>query len=1409
MAQESEEQSRLANLIEGLVSTPDRQVSITGLEGALSSTPRAERITIADPEGVWLDLRDVQAEWNRTALFRRTVDIESFSAEQVTVLRRPVSAGQSRATGQSRAESEGEGGLPVDIIIDAFRLRQIALAEEVAGVEARLSAEGSARISEETISARLKVERLDRPGTFTADLRLDPARDLLAVDVALSEPEGGVIAGLLGLRDQPAVDLTIDGDGPLADWRAEVKMEAAAGRVLAGTLTVARLESGYRLTGDLAAALEELVPAAFAPLLAGDSRLTFTAIRTDNGILEIQPAALRSEGADLDFAGVFAPDLAPLSADVSIRLREGGRTAIPFVPDVSVEALRLEARLDEGSGAPWRAELTAQGLTSPFGEAASLSLVAGGTTSRLADPAARTVTFRIEASAEGVAAADAAIAEAVGPTLHATANGTWSAGQPVAVESLQAALTNATATFSGTATAKVLNGRFGASITDLSRFARFAGRPLGGGTTLQATGSITPATGTFDLALDGSIRDFRIGVGALDALLSGKTDVRGRVARSSERMSIDRLTVANEKVTAEITGSVEGQELDLSATADISQLSLLTPRAEGRAEISARLTSTAEAPRLEAQARGADVVLMGKPLTAATARFSGVVAGPATTGEAALSASLDGVPVEGSARLSTTPAGGRALEALRLTVGESSGSGDLVIGDDGLLTGTISVASPDLTQVAPLFLTEARGAVEAEITLSADEGDQSATFSASATDLAVEAITLGSATIDGTALDIFSAPKIEGDFAVRNLSVGGLTVVSASGTAEREAGRTVFLLEAALADGSATLRAGLEPRAGAVAVSLHAFSFSRGEIDLSLTAPAVVLLEDGVARFEELALSIDRGSATIRGRAGDTLDLNVAFNSLPAAVANNLVPELGAEGTISGTASVTGRRKEPLARFAASWDDASVAASRNAGVGPLFVTAAGTFANGVLDLTSQINGVGALSVNVAGRIGTAADARLDLTVMGSLPLSIANPHLVSREAALEGVLSLDVRVSGTVDAPQFSGRVTSERSGFIDPATGIALREISLIASIIGNRLIVERLTAESGGGRVSASGSVSLEAGVTLDFAIELRQARYIDGMLLATRLDADLTLTGSLAAGLTLGGTVFLDRTEITVPERLPQDSVAVDVRHVNTPADAHATLAKARQLVERSDREADGNATGLVLDLTIAAPKQIFVRGRGLDTELGGDLRLQGPLSALVAEGAFEMRRGRLDIFTQRITFDRGLLTFAGDLDPVLDFAGTTRSKDLTVTVTVNGPASDPEIVFSSIPELPQDEVLAHLLFNRGVAELSAVQIARLATYAAQLSGAAGGPGLLGRLRESTGLDDLDIVADEEGAPALAAGRYISENVYVSVQQGATGESSRVTIDLDITDDVKARGAVSPRGESSVGIFFEHEY
>jgi translocation and assembly module TamB len=1402
LAQDGEETSGFVAFLENLISTPDRQVSITGLEGALSSNPTVERLTVSDREGPWLELEGVEVVWSRAALLRRTLDIESLRARQVTMLRRPAPTESD--------EAAGGGGMPVAVTIDSISLPLISVAAPVAGAGAELAATGSATLTQEELAAQLSIFRQDRAGALNGEFRFQPEANTLIADLTLEEPAGGLLAELLDLPNRPPISARLSGNGPLDSWNATLQVKAGDAEVLNGSMALNRDQDGYHLVSDMSASLESVVPPEYAALVAGRSQLTLDAARATSGVVTVRTARLRSAGMEAAANGTIAADFVPEAAEVSVRVGQAGRTALPFAPgEISLAALQVDAALERGDTAPWRIGIVAEGVESTYGSFARLVANGSGQAGNLASPAERRTSFQVSGAVEEIAATDPDMRAVIGSDIEFAADGAWAAGQPVSVENSQLVLGEAAISFTGTATAQGLEGRYGATIMDLRRFAAIAGRPISGGARIEATGTAAKA-GLFALQVEGETTDLGLGVTALDPLLAGATTVRGGVSRSDEgALSFDAFSLVNDRVSAEIDGALAGPELDLAVNADVSDLSLVTERAAGKAHVTATLAGTSAAPRIAAEVTGEQVLLMGRPFSDASARFSGTIAGPETFGEAAISGTLGEARVEGSARLAAAENGARRLEDFVFSVGESRASGDLIIGADNMLSGDISVISPDLSQVAPLFLAEASGMVRADITLSSEGGSQSATVSGIATDLVYETVRLQTAEIDGRARDLFSQPEIDGSFSIRNLVAGGLTVVTADGTAERRGDATVLSAKADLADGRATLQANLAPEGQGMGIGLQAFSFQRSGANLALAAPTTIVVENGGASFDNATLNAGGGSATISGRAGQTLDLAIGLNAIPAALANSVSPTLAAEGTVSGTVTMSGTAADPAARFDIAMVGASVAASRNAGLGPLNISSRGELTGGTVRLSSNVNGSGGLSVDVSGTVGTAQGAPLDVAVTGSVPLSLGNRQLAERGAALSGALQVNIRVGGTAAAPQFSGSVTSEGGGFVDPESGIVLSNLSLSSSVSNNRLVIDRLNAASGDGTVTAGGSIGLDPseGFPVDLSIQVNQARYVDGTLIASRFDADLDLTGKLAGAPVLVGEVFLDRTEITVPERLPGDSVAVDVAHVAPPPPVERTLAAVRQPNGRSGGGA-GGPSGIMLDITLRAPQQVFVRGRGLDTEFGGRVQLKGPISSVVTSGSFEIVRGRLDILTQRILLDRGTITFAGDLDPILDFIGTTTSGDVTITVTISGRASDPEVNFSSIPELPQDEVLAQLIFQKGIGELSPLQIARLGAAAAELSGGSGG-GVLAKLRESTGLDDLDIVVDEEGQAALAAGRYVSENVYIGVQQGTTAESSKVTIDLDITKGVKARAGYSVEGESSLGIFFEREY
>jgi len=233
-------------------------------------------------------------------------------------------------------------------------------------------------------------------------------------------------------------------------------------------------------------------------------------------------------------------------------------------------------------------------------------------------------------------------------------------------------------------------------------------------------------------------------------------------------------------------------------------------------------------------------------------------------------------------------------------------------------------------------------------------------------------------------------------------------------------------------------------------------------------------------------------------------------------------------------------------------------------------------------------------------------------------------------------------------------------------------------------------------------------------------------------------------------------------------------------------------------------------IALDVTVTTAQPIFVRGRGIEAELGGDVTLGGTLAAPIPSGGLTLRRGTLDVLARRLTFQRGTISFAnGTLQPVLDLTAETRTRSATITVKVQGTPASPEITFSSVPELPPDEVLSRLLFDRATSNLSPFEIAQLAQAVAQLTGVSSGPDVLDKIRGALGLDRLGVTTDAQGRAAVEAGRYVAPGVFLGVRQGAQGQTG-VAVELELTPRLRLEGqtATGPAGDR-IGLSYEFEY
>jgi len=302
-------------------------------------------------------------------------------------------------------------------------------------------------------------------------------------------------------------------------------------------------------------------------------------------------------------------------------------------------------------------------------------------------------------------------------------------------------------------------------------------------------------------------------------------------------------------------------------------------------------------------------------------------------------------------------------------------------------------------------------------------------------------------------------------------------------------------------------------------------------------------------------------------------------------------------------------------------------------------------------------------------------------------------------------------------------------------------------------------------------------------------------------------ITVDGPLTGGARIGGQITIDEAQIQVPSSPATGfTIVPQINHQNASRAARQTVARAGLDARQDTDGRSGSGPVYPLDLTINAPARLFVRGRGLDTELGGSLRLTGTTAAVISVGGFELIRGRLDVLGKRFILDEGKVILQGQFDPFLRFVASTKTDQGNASVIIDGPASQPNVRFESDPAGPEDEVLAQIFFGRSAAQLSPFQALQLASAVASLTGE--GQGVVSKLRLQFNLDDLDVTTDESGAVGLQLGKYLSDNVYVDVLIGQRDDAG-VSLNVDLSPQVTVRGTARANGGGALGVFFEKDY
>ncbi len=1402
--QAQSDQSLLARLLSRALSTDEASVRIGAIDGALSSNAVIRDLQVSDRNGVWLQMDQARLVWNRTALLRGRVEVNTLEIGRIDVLRTPApsSAPPPPSTGQEALLPEA----PVKIVVSKFSLADLALGAPVLGTAARLSAQGSASLGDpaEGLQLDLRATRTDAIGQFAILLNYLPQTQRLRLDINHQEPEGGLVARMLDLPGLPPVELRLAGDDTLANFTARLNFAAGPTIGAQGEARVVRQDNFYRITTGLEARVAGIAPPLLAPILEGATRLDGELARFDDGRITLDKLRIASAAAELDVAG-------SISANQSLDVRVKGR-AIPR------EATLKETRARVGGAeiGAFDLDLTAKGKLSAPQMSGAVNArevkTSDWSLARLdlqlgADPLPNTTdrfSFSAKGAAEGLRLADPARNRAIGGRITIDMRGVTDTDGLTKVDVARIETPTASLVFTGSIGPRELAGRVVARLPALAPFSGVAGAPLRGSAQIAANLSGDPAA-RVEARLDGQLEEVVTGQRAIDGAFGRMVRISGLIARSPERLTLDGVRIDGANIDLTASGKSDDAGLAFDVKAAVANLERLHPGIKaGRAQATARVEGPAAAPRVKGSATVRDASAMDRAIRQLEVGFDATL-GEAIRAALTLSGDVGGKPAMGKVEVAQI-GGGWSFAADKFTIGSASIDGRVQLDSKNLASGNLAVAATDLDDLTPLLLSRLEGRLDARIALAVVDGKQNVDIDAKGARLRFEDMRLERLLADARVRDALGAPSIDGKIEAANLRASSQTFRLIELVA-RDDGKGSAIDIKADAQGFALAGAGRIP-AGQRRLDLARFEARRSGASVRLDAPTTLSWSDDGLTINKAAVRIGTGVATINGRVGDTVDLDAVLRAVPLSAAQIVYPGLGLAGVVNGRATARGPASALNGDFDLAVTGFSNAGVRQAGLQPLAANAKGRFENGRVRLDGTVNAPRVGQIKFGGTAPMAAAGALDLAVTGRLDLAGANAVLSTSGVRLTGRADVNVRIGGDVSNPRPQGGVIIAGGGIEDPTRGVRITDLAARLAARGETIVVESASARTpNGGTISVAGRIDVNpaAGFPADLRVTGRRAQLASNTTTTAIADLDLTLRGPLTQAPQIGGRVNLVTLDVTLPDQLPTVQQPLpNARHLAPPPQSQARLAERRK-AERV--RAAGTPFNAKLDLSIIAANRLFVRGRGVEAELGGELRLTGTSQDPQAVGAFDLRRGRFDLLGQRINLTRGRLDFAGELTPNIDLVAETRAGDVTARIAVEGPAASPTFAISSSPELPQDEVISRVLFQRAAGGLSSGQALQLAQAIAVLSG--GSSGAFESVRRSLGVDSLDVTTGAGGGPAVGASRYISDRVRLGVRAGASPEETGVSVDVDITRRFKAKTEVGADGSTSVGAGYEWEW
>jgi translocation and assembly module TamB len=1350
--------------IEALEFENGMQVEVGKIDGSLYGQMEITGLKIRDPEGVFATAETVKMDWRPFAFVRSHVDIRSLIVPKAKLLRMPALLPTS---------SEGPILPDLDIDIGKFEIGELDIAKTITGERHLASIATDVKIADARAILNGKARALVAPGVAGGDrliFRLNAVPDNDDFDIALDlqAPANGLIAGLSG-TGMP-MSLALNGKGDWTRWDGTLK--GTSGEDMLADVKIAARDGTFTVRGDARPGL--FVSGPGRNMLEPVTNIDFTAagaerkfdikgqVGSDNfllaadGLVDLGNNRMRELNIDFRLLkpSVIAENLS--GAGIAARVTLNGEFAAPTI-DYALNAARIG-----------------------FADTTVLGLRASGR-AQLDEEQWR---IPLQARARGIAGLNEGVGELL-TNVRLDGDFAYANGRLLSDNlKINSDRINATAVI----------------VADLNE-AIYTGGLKG-----RINGYRVESVGIFNVDSNIDLKSGRNGAFALTGTVRARSS---QIFNDGAREFLG----GNSLIVANLSYGSDG-------IARIERLNVAAP--------SFRLTqgsgSYTPSGGISFVAKG-----MSDQYGPLGVNIRGTVARPVATVAAARPGFGVGMnnlvaTIRGNAKGYAVVADGNSdYGPFDANVDILAGSGPLTVdlkrGTQfaGVgLTGRIrqTAAGPFSGQLAA-----SGSGIDGKVMLSAFSGKQRAIVDATALDTVLPgpaSLALERAIIAADII-LYDQPQLVADVQIQGLKMQELQIAAARAKIDYRAGQGTAKI---MAEGRNRVpfrfaaNAIFDPELWRVALDGRA-----NGVDFKTRKAARILPERGAYRLLPTTIDLSKGSIQLAGDYGRGINVQSRLKDVNLALVNPMIPGLGLGGTATGSLdfaqSSPSAFPEADARLQINDFTRTSLASVSQPVDLHFVgRLQADGGNGRAIFRRRGAAIGRLQINLTPLppgAGTWTTRLLAAPLSGGLRYNGPASTLFSLAALpdqdLKGAIGVAADFSGRVQTPVLTGVVRANNLVYENNAYGTRLTKMKIRGEFTNDRLEVTELTANAGDGTISGQGFVSLSSakGYPLQLALNLDNATLARGSDLAASASGEIQLVNSATTPATISGRIRLPETRYKI--------IYEGSTKVATLTGVRRKPALGRKKITGDADPISGVPSNWKLNVDLVADNQIYVSGMGLDSEWSADIKVRGTTGAPRLTGGIDLIRGTLGFAGRSFDLESGRLRFNGGsmTNPTLALVASGEADDVNISINITGSAENPDIAFSSTPALPQDEIMARILFGNSIGELTPIQAVQLASSLNGLRGGGGGLNPLGVLQSSVGIDRLRVLGADEvtgRGTSIAAGQYISNDIYVEIVTDARGYTA-TQLEISLTPALSVLSSVGSFGGSNVNVRYRKDY